>query len=186
MKYKGKWKHKGKEKGKGESDEEEEEENEDEENEKKGNFASIYTHAMIYSPSVSLFRDDAGSWLEPLSVDILTSAAVNAGDLRAKNRTSNATKRAALESRIETEMKERMARIVHLFTLKGVRNLVLGSFGTGVFQNNVELVVNLWKELLVGSNAPFEGSFDRVVFAVLGRKTFETFESVFEVDGSVE
>lgn len=74
-------------------------------------------------------------------------------------------------------MKERMARIVHLFTLKGVRNLVLGSFGTGVFQNNVKLVASLWKELLVGSNALFEGSFDR-------RKTFETFESVFEVDGS--
>jgi len=121
---------------------------------------------MIYSPSVLLFRDDAGSWLEPLSVDILTSAAVN------------------VESRIEAEMKERMARILHLFTLKGVRNLVLGSFGTGVFQNSVELVASLWKELLVGSNAPFEGSFDRVVFAVLGRKTFETFESVFEMDRS--
>ncbi|KAE9403834.1 hypothetical protein BT96DRAFT_989825 [Gymnopus androsaceus JB14] len=29
--------------------------------------SSFYSHAMIYSPSVLLFRNDAGSWLEPLS-----------------------------------------------------------------------------------------------------------------------
>src|SRR6266540_3657879 len=37
---------------------------------------------MIYSPSVVLFRDDRGSWTSPLEVDMLTSAAVNAGDVR--------------------------------------------------------------------------------------------------------
>jgi len=38
-----------------------------------------YSHAMIYSPGVLIFRDDDGGWVEPLEVDILTSPAVNAG-----------------------------------------------------------------------------------------------------------
>ncbi|KAH7876615.1 uncharacterized protein C8R40DRAFT_1159995 [Lentinula edodes] len=146
--------------------------------------AGFYTHAMIYSPSVLLFRDDTGSWLKPLPVDVLTSAAVNAGDIRTKHHIKNATKseKRALEVRIEKEMKERMARILHIFALKGVRNLVLGSFGTGVFKNNVEVVARLWKELLIETGAPFEKSFDRVVFAVLGKETYETFEDVLQLD----
>ncbi|KAJ4480752.1 hypothetical protein C8R41DRAFT_896828 [Lentinula lateritia] len=146
--------------------------------------AGFYTHAMIYSPSVLLFRDDTGSWLKPLPVDVLTSAAVNAGDIRTKHHIKNATKseKRALEARIEKEMKERMARILHLFALKGVRNLVLGSFGTGVFKNKVEVVARLWKELLIETGAQFEKSFDKVVFAVLGKETYETFEEVLQLD----
>ncbi|KIK69197.1 hypothetical protein GYMLUDRAFT_124310, partial [Collybiopsis luxurians FD-317 M1] len=146
----------------------------------------FYTHSMIYSPSVLLFRDDAGSWLKPLAVDVVTSAAVNAGDVRTKYRSKTMTKseQDALEKRIEGQMRERMARILHLFSIKGVRNIVLGSFGTGVFRNNVDMVAGLWRELLVGTKrapTPFRNCFDRVVFAVLGRQTFETFERVLGV-----
>ncbi|KAJ3793163.1 hypothetical protein GGU11DRAFT_853122 [Lentinula aff. detonsa] len=178
LKNQGKWKGFGKGKSKRQEEDKEKEENHTRE-------SGLYTHAMIYSPSVSIFRDDTGSWLKPLSVDILTSAAVNAGDVRTKRRIKdvNQTERDALETRIENEMKERMARILYLFTLKGVRNVVLGSFGTGVFKNKVEVVARLWKELLIGVHAPFEKSFDRVIFAVLGRATYETFEQVLQLNG---
>ncbi|KAF9522668.1 hypothetical protein CPB83DRAFT_864143 [Crepidotus variabilis] len=43
---------------------------------------AFYTHAMVYSPSVVLFRNDKGNFRAPIEVDILTSAAVNAGDVR--------------------------------------------------------------------------------------------------------
>ncbi|KAJ3772823.1 hypothetical protein FB446DRAFT_33459 [Lentinula raphanica] len=180
MKHKGKFRRFSKEKGKQQDQDAEAEDTENEDNHTLN--SGFYTHAMIYSPSVLLFRDDNGSWLEPLAVDVLTSAAVNAGDIRAKNRIKEAEEevRDALELRIEEEMKERMARILHLFALKGVRNLVLGSFGTGVFRNNVEVVAGLWKELLIDVDAPFRNSFDRVIFAVLGRATYETFEQVLK------
>ncbi|KAF9016465.1 hypothetical protein BDP27DRAFT_1356133, partial [Rhodocollybia butyracea] len=169
--------------GKGRNRDAGEEEDTDEEEDRRRD-STFYTHAMIYSPSVLLFRNDAGTWLPPTMVDILTSAAVNAGDVRAKHRAKNMDQsdQDALERRIKEEMKERMARILHLFTLKGVRNLVLGSFGTGVFRNNVGTVAGLWKELLVGSNAPFHGSFDKVVFAVLGRETYETFQKTLKLN----
>jgi hypothetical protein len=38
-----------------------------------------------------------------------------------------------LEARIEEVMRERMARVLCLFRVRGLRYLVLGSFGTGAF-----------------------------------------------------
>jgi len=134
--------------------------------------AGYYSHAMIYSPGVIFFRDDEGGWTAPLEADVLVSAAVNAGMAR------RAEKEA--EARIEAAMRERMARILFLFSNQGVKNLVLGSFGTGVFRNNVPMVARLWAELLVAEDAKFKGSFDRVVFAILDKKTCDTFKETFE------
>lgn len=138
----------------------------------------FYTHAMIYSPGVIVFRDDDGSWVEPLDVDVLTSAAVNAGVVREKLK--GRFDDAEIEGKIETVMRERMARILYLFEKQGVKDVVLGSFGTGVFRNNVNLVANIWADLLVEPDARFRTSFDHITFAILGRPTFEEFESVFE------
>jgi hypothetical protein len=37
---------------------------------------------MLYSPAVVLFRVDMGDWKKPVDLDVLTSAVVNAGDVR--------------------------------------------------------------------------------------------------------
>lgn len=88
--------------------------------------AGYYSHAMIYSPGVTFFRNDDGGWTDPLEADVLVSAAVNAGEVRKTGKDA--------EDKIETVMKERMARVLFLFNQQGVKNVVLGSFGTGVFQ----------------------------------------------------
>jgi uncharacterized protein (TIGR02452 family) len=137
-----------------------------------------YTHSIIYSPGVEVFRDDAGGWTKPLAIDVLTSAAVNAEEVRQSNRARHRG-RTATEKEIECVMKERMARILFLFEEKGIRNLVLGSFGTGVFRNDVSVVARLWVELLSAPGARFRRSFDRVLFAILGRKTFVDFGNAF-------
>ncbi|KAF8190890.1 hypothetical protein BJ912DRAFT_316156 [Pholiota molesta] len=152
---------------------------------KKDPKKGYYSHAMTYSPRVLFFRSDKGDWLPPIEADIVTSAAVNAGVVRRYLRQGNSSNNggesnsALDESDLEAAMKERMARILYLFERNGVRNVVLGSFGTGVFRNRVELVAGIWKELLVGEQARFRDSFDRVVFAVLGTATFKVFERTF-------
>lgn len=140
-----------------------------------------YTHAMIYSPGVVLVKDDDGDWVEPLNVDVLTSAAVNAG--RARNSLWGRTAGAKEEIKIEAAMRERMARVLYLFEVRETRNLVLGSFGTGVFRNDVATVAKIWADLLLVPGARFHGSFENVVFAILGKGTFETFKDVFEQYG---
>ena len=73
-----------------------------------------------------------------------------------------------------------MARVLYLFEQSGVRDLVLGSFGTGVFRNNVRVVASIWMDLLVVDGARFKGSFDHVVFALLGRETYDEFQKTFK------
>ncbi|KZV66460.1 hypothetical protein PENSPDRAFT_654864 [Peniophora sp. CONT] len=114
---------------------------------KRGGY---YTHAMIFSPGVTVFRDDAGAWIDPYDVDVLTSPAVNAGDVHAKlqKKDWSATLEAEAQKEIESVMRERMARILYLFERQGVKSLVLGSYGTGVFRNDVGFVARTWRALL--------------------------------------
>lgn len=135
--------------------------------------AGYYSHAMIYSPRVLLFRNDDGDFQEPIEVDIVVSAAVNAGVVRRSLENDD-------ETGIAVAMKERMGRILLLFESQGVKNLVLGSFGTGVFRNKVDVVATIWAELLVVEGARFRDSFDRVMFAILDGKTLSTFNTAFE------
>ncbi|KAG6899380.1 hypothetical protein C0993_010679 [Termitomyces sp. T159_Od127] len=139
--------------------------------------SGLYSHAMIYSPNVVVFRDDDGGWVEPIVVDVLTSPAVNAGVLRKSPWGKSAPE--ATEERIEKAMKERMGRILFLLEQQGAKHIVLGSFGTGVFQNNVTTIARLWAELLTTPDARFQNCFTRVVFGILGNKTFTEFKAAF-------
>jgi uncharacterized protein (TIGR02452 family) len=135
---------------------------------------------MVYSPKVVVFRDDDGLWTKPFEIDVLTCAAVNAGEIL-KN--TNGTNNPATMVTIEKEMTERMGRILYLFEQKGARNIVLGTFGTGVFRNDVATVTRIWAQLLVLPTARFRNSFDRVIFAVTGDTTYNDFKSGFDAWG---
>lgn len=156
--------------------------------ESRENLLAYYSHAIIYSPRVLVLRDDEdGSWFERhFAVDVLSCAAVNAGEVRRSagggtrpNRVANAH----LEVDIEKEMTERMARILCVFESQGVRNLVLGTFGTGVFQNKVDVVARIWAHLLIRPEARFKDVFDRVIFAITGQETFVEFQNAFAAWG---
>ncbi|EPQ55221.1 hypothetical protein GLOTRDRAFT_76540 [Gloeophyllum trabeum ATCC 11539] len=144
----------------------------------KDGKGGYYSHAMVFSPGVALVRDDAGAWLPPVEVDVVTSAAVNAGV--ARNTLWGRTAGQAEETKIARAMKERMGRILFLFEQQGVAELVLGSFGTGVFKNDVATVARIWAELLCAPGARFKNIFDRVLFAIIGHTTFEEFRDAFQ------
>lgn len=144
---------------------------------KKDRRGGFYSHAMIFSPSVLVLRDDAGTWIPPYQIEVVTSAAVNAGLVR-RNAGDNFGPDTA--ARIEETMRERMARILFLFEQRGIRNIVLGSFGTGVFRNDIGMVADIWFDLLAEDGARFAHSFDRVVFGIIDRQTVERFKTVLE------
>ena len=41
-------------------------------------------------------------------------------------------------------------------------------------------LARLWADLMTVEGAIFEGSFDRVIFAILGKKTLDTFKEALE------
>ncbi|KAF8525980.1 hypothetical protein BU17DRAFT_41471 [Hysterangium stoloniferum] len=142
---------------------------------KRDNRGCYYSHSIIWSPGVTIFRDDAGGWHEPYQIDVVTSPAVNAGVVRQRSLDAISE-----EKRIETVMRERMSRILVVFETRGVSRLVLGSFGTGVFQNSVPMVARLWAELLVRPNSRFAHSFEEVIFAIIDLKTLDEFKTALE------
>jgi len=101
----------------------------------------VYTHHIIYTPRVVVFRNDAGHLLHrPYQVDVITAPAVNAGE--ALKRTSAAT--------VESTMRERIRRVLAVARMQHVSVLVLGAFGCGVFRNEPRTVASMFGAFLSG------------------------------------
>jgi uncharacterized protein (TIGR02452 family) len=146
----------------------------------KSPYASgYYSHAMIFTPHVAVFRgdDQEAAYHPPFSIDVVTSPAVNNRSVVMHSAKKTAAEREAASERVREEMYERMARILFLFEVQGIDSIVLGSFGTGVFRNDVRMVAEFWLQLL-RPGSRFEKSFRNVVFGVIGHETFLKFKDV--------
>jgi uncharacterized protein (TIGR02452 family) len=121
----------------------------------------LYSHRVIFSPDVPVFRDHQYRLLdEPYAVSFLTSPAPNAGVV--------ARDRAEEMERLPELLRERAACVLAVAAHHGIRTLVLGAWGCGVFRNDPADVAEVFKDHL-SSGGLFENRFDRVVFAVLDR-----------------
>lgn len=142
--------------------------------------SDVYSHAMIYSPQVPIFRNDNGALLpRPYLLSILSSPAVNAGLV--KQRIANPQEANVL---VLKTMRERITRILAIAAVHGHDSLVLGAFGCGVFRNDPRAIAQIFHDLLVGRPSqpgPFKGVFKRVVFATGRSKdvNYDTFSAVF-------
>lgn len=165
--------------------------------------AGLHDHSMVYSPGVVAFRRDddddddpvpscPGSTIAPYLINVLSSVPVNAAAIR-QNYLIVSADAHVFEEGIRDTMRDRMARALRIFQIRGDRALVLGAFGCGSSQNSVEMVAELWAELLVcgtreGADAgkeetmpaKFKGVFEQIVFAVPG-KLCAPFKRAFEL-----
>jgi uncharacterized protein (TIGR02452 family) len=124
----------------------------------KTSASKLYSDAMIVSPGCPVFRDDDGNLLaEPYLVTFITSPAPNAGAMAAVNSDE-------LE-RIGETLRRRGELVLALAASLGCRNLVLGAWGCGVFQNDPEQVAATFAGLL----GPWGRRFERVAFSVYDR-----------------
>lgn len=117
----------------------------------------LYSHRMIYAPEVVFIRDGQYQLLEPIKIDVLTSAAVNVRDLKEKGLTDEL-------NQVTDVMTERIERIVALAKYQKVDVLVLGAFGCGVFENNPIEIASIFKKVL--HDERFNGAFKEVVFSI--------------------
>jgi len=133
----------------------------------------LYTHRMIYSPAVPVFRNDADELLESAyTTGIVTSAAVNAGVVRQRESGS--------EEKIAEVMLERIERVLALFHHHGHRDIVLGAWGCGVFRNAPADMAKLFAEHL--RDGRYANAFETVRFSVLDRhggRFIEPYQEVF-------
>lgn len=122
----------------------------------------FYSDRVIHSPGVPVFRDDRGALLDAwYTVGFLTSAAPNAGVI---------AQRGMDTSRLPEALASRAERVLEVAVAHGYRHLVLGAWGCGVFRNDPAAVAEAFRAHLVAPGR-FAGRFERVVFAVLDRRT---------------
>lgn len=135
-----------------------------------------YSHRIIFSPDVRVYRDVRYQLLEaPFQVAFLTSPAPNAG-VMARDRPADA---AALPDLLGA----RAARVLAVAARQRCRSLVLGAWGCGVFRNDpVQVAAAFRRSLTAGGR--FAGVFERIVFAVLdkspGRPNLAAFSTTFD------
>ncbi len=138
----------------------------------------LYSDHMIYSPNVPVFRNDDGSLLEnPFKVSFITAPAANAGAVK-KNEPQNV-------KFIQSTMNTRLRKLLWVAAQHQHPTLILGAWGCGVFQNNPNVVANLFAEML-GEGGAFYGCFEKVVYAVFdrteGQETLRAFQNTFVVN----
>jgi uncharacterized protein (TIGR02452 family) len=131
-----------------------------------------YSHRVISSPGVPVFRDDTLALLPaPYPVTFLTSAAPNTGCLTPE-----------LLPGIPALLTERAARVLAVAEQSHVDELVLGAWGCGVFRNSPADVAQAFATHL-GPGGRFADVFGRVVFAIYdrrpGQQTLAAFRAVF-------
>jgi uncharacterized protein (TIGR02452 family) len=129
----------------------------------------LYTDHMIYTPKAPWFRlrsNDAPDSLFLASV--ITAPAPKAGQAR---------RRGLAEAEILEALERRAGLVLQLAKERGHRNLVLGAWGCGVFQNEPGAVARSFAAWLRG---PFAGDFDRVVFAIYDRSASQANRRAFE------
>ncbi len=136
---------------------------------------ALYTDCMIYSKDVVFIRDGEYTLVKPFTANILTAPAVNMSVYLSRNEGSQDT--------ANTVMKNRMRKVLQVFTENGDSILVLGAYGCGVFRNDPYTVGRLFRELL--KDEGLENYFDEVVFAVLDtskdKRIFNEFKRSFEI-----
>ena len=129
----------------------------------------VYSDYMIYSEGVVFFRNDEMEFVEPYQVDVLTSPAVNVGAMLQNNRSELA--------KVDEAMLKRLDKLLAVFVNKGVKHLVLGAWGCGVFRNDPKNVVGYFEHFLK-NEGKYAKAFETVRFSVLdssNRGTYDCF-----------
>lgn len=152
---------------------------------KAGQINALYNDDCIYTPRITVFRDDTGMpmllpenfWYE---VDIISCAAPNLrskpGNVMNPNSGSKGVNIKPIEL-LELH-KKRMSRILDIVKANDAEVVILGAFGCGAFQNPPDVVARAMKEIVKN----YLYSFKTIEFAVYcppaDTKNYDVFKKI--------
>lgn len=122
------------------------------------NLGGLYHDTVIFSPDVLIIRNLKGKLLDQNSqytVNILTVPAVNA-TLCATNRIS--------KKNVKQALYQRMDYLLAVALDRGITHLILGSWGCGVFDNQIEDISYGFIDLLTNK---YQGAFKGICFSIM-------------------
>ena len=121
-------------------------------------FYPLEVNEALYTKDAIFFKDKDYDYMEPVVCDVITIAAINLNENAKYDPVQNIT-----EYRKITKDKIRL--MVSLAAQNGVKNLVLGAWGCGVFNNDPTTMSQYFSEVLIGEG--YSVDFDNIVFAII-------------------
>jgi uncharacterized protein (TIGR02452 family) len=118
----------------------------------------LKTNECLYTENAVFFKDFYYDYMDDILVDVVTIAAIN---LNSFSKYDDIQK--DLDYMNVTKNKIRL--MLSLAIKNDVKNIILGAFGCGVFNNDPQIMSNLFHEILIREG--YSNYFDNVVFAII-------------------
>lgn len=126
---------------------------------------NFYTDGMIYSPNVPFFRDENMCLIDnPFYLSIITSPAPNLSSSEQIDK-----------EKLQKILTTRTIKILQVAHKNNHKNIILGAWGCGVFNNDPHMIINSFLNAL--QVVPY---FDNVCFAVYDKRQPATVYEAFK------
>ena len=121
-------------------------------------FYPLEVNEALYTKDAIFFKDKDYEYMEPVVCDVITIAAINLNENAKYDPVQNLTDYRKIT-------KDKIRLMVSLAAQNGVKNLILGAWGCGVFNNDPTTMSQYFSEVLVGEG--YSVDFDNIVFAII-------------------
>ena len=118
----------------------------------------LEVNEALYTKDAIFFKDKDYEYMEPVVCDVITIAAINLNENAKYDPVQNVTDYRKIT-------KDKIRLMVSLAAQNGVKNLILGAWGCGVFNNDPTTMSQYFSEVLVGEG--YSVDFDNIVFAII-------------------
>jgi len=130
----------------------------------KEDFYPLKENEALYTKDAIFFKDKDYEYMDEVKCDVITIAALR---LHA-NIKEDGEIYYEFDSKDEDYKdltKDKIRLMLSMAALNGVKNLVLGAWGCGVFKNDPATIANYFKEILIYER--YANLFDNIVFAII-------------------
>jgi uncharacterized protein (TIGR02452 family) len=121
-------------------------------------FYPLEVNEALYTKDAIFFKDKDYDYMEPVVCDVITIAAINLNENAKYDPVQNVTDYRKIT-------KDKIRLMVSLAAQNGVKNLIFGAWGCGVFKNDPTTMSQYFSEVLVGEG--YSVDFDNIVFAII-------------------
>ena len=121
-------------------------------------FYPLEVNEALYTKDAIFFKDKEYDYMEPVVCDVITIAAINLNENVKYDPVQNLTDYRKIT-------KDKIRLMVSLAAQNKVKNLILGAWGCGVFNNDPTTMSQYFGEVLVGEG--YSVDFDNIVFAII-------------------
>lgn len=138
-------------------------------------FYPLEENEALYTKDAIFFKNKDYDYMKPITCDVVTIAAINLNENAKYDPVQNVTDYRKLT-------KDKIRLMISLAAQNGVKNLILGAWGCGVFKNDPKTISQYFSEVLVGEG--YSVDFDNIVFAIINDhnsvgNNFDIFNSQF-------